>query len=177
MAKRTNRKRRKGARRGRVERLRVADVKQALIQTGGIYMRAAHLLNCSPNTVRNYVTRHSSLARLLEKEILPANIDMAEDALLAGIRDPKARGHVPFVMFYLRTKGKHRGYSERVESPANEQKPLPIAFYLPEEEPLDQAPTVRIKRGPNGEISRCEPWESEEVETGEDDDISDTDAG
>ena len=81
--------------------------------------------------VRNYVKRHPSLARALDDEILPTNIDFAEDALLAGIRDPKSRGHVPFVMFYLRTKGKHRGYSERVEIAANEQKPLPIAFYLP----------------------------------------------
>tara|TARA_R110000824_G_scaffold246965_2_gene436076 strand:+ start:100 stop:483 length:384 start_codon:yes stop_codon:yes gene_type:complete len=40
-------------------------------------------------------------------------LDMAENALLTEIKDSKSKGHTTAYIFYLKTKGKNRGYDER----------------------------------------------------------------
>ena len=42
-------------------------------------------------------------------------LDLAESALLAEINSPKSRGHTTAYIFYLKTKGKSRGYCEKQE--------------------------------------------------------------
>ena len=42
-------------------------------------------------------------------------LDLAESALLAEINSPKSRGHTTAYIFYLKTKGKSRGYIEKQE--------------------------------------------------------------
>ena len=49
-----------------------------------------------------------------ECENIPEELlDIAEHALLTEIKDPKSKGHTTAYIFYLKTKGKKRGYDER----------------------------------------------------------------
>ena len=42
-------------------------------------------------------------------------LDLAENALLTEIKDPQSKGHTTAYIFYLKTKGKSRGYTEKQE--------------------------------------------------------------
>ncbi len=42
-------------------------------------------------------------------------LDMAEHALLTEIKSPESKGHTTAYIFYLKTKGKSRGYTEKQE--------------------------------------------------------------
>src|SRR5262249_38944429 len=80
--------------------------------TGGaaIILEAAYG-SCTPRTVRNYVKRHPRLAEVIE-EAVELNLDTAESQLMTLI----ANGNLGAVIFYLKTKGKARGYIERFEA-------------------------------------------------------------
>lgn len=98
------------------ESFTVKQVELALRQSGAIYTHAAQLLikatgkSCSPNTVKNMIKRYKHLAKV-EKEINQATLDLAESKLITKINE----GHLTAVIFYLKTKGKARGYIERAE--------------------------------------------------------------
>ena len=42
-------------------------------------------------------------------------LDLAENSLLSEIKDKKSKGHTTATIFYLKTKGKKRGYSESLQ--------------------------------------------------------------
>jgi hypothetical protein len=85
-------------------------VADALDKSGGICSVAAKKLKCDARTVRNYIARHETLKSLVD-EIVETTIDTAETQLHKAIRD----GNMTAIIFYLKTKGKDRGYSERRE--------------------------------------------------------------
>ena len=96
------------------EKFKLEHVKDALRASGGIVIGAANKLeqaygSCAPATVRNYIRRHSSLQRFRD-EIVEDTLDLAETALIKGI----AADNMTAVIFYLKTKGRERGYVERV---------------------------------------------------------------
>jgi len=120
------------------EKLKIAHVEQALRASKGIVILAAAKLakaygSCSAQTVRNYIARHPSIKQALD-EVTEENLDLAEGALLKGITD----GNMTAVIYYLKTKGKHRGYVERFEQTGADGKPLPsaavsqVVLYLPD---------------------------------------------
>ena len=97
-------------------KLKLQHVEDALRQAGGIISTAAKILqtaygSCTPRTVRNYVKRHPRLVEVIE-ETVELNLDTAESQLMSLI----ANGNLGAVIFYLKTKGKARGYVERVEA-------------------------------------------------------------
>lgn len=92
-------------------RYTVDQIARALRKTAGITSAAAQSLKCDPETVRRYIQRYPQLREVLE-EIVERNIDLAESKLLQAM----ARDVDWAVKFYLETKGKHRGYSRRVEA-------------------------------------------------------------
>lgn len=101
----------------RKEKFTLEQVRAALVSSGGIYTGAAGRLasiapdgKCSPNTVKGYVTRYPSLKRDLD-EISDMNLDVAETMLLAAV----SKGEAWAVCFYLKCKGKARGWTERTE--------------------------------------------------------------
>lgn len=101
----------------RTEKFSLEQVKAALIASGGVYTGAAEKLRqispdgkCSPNTVKGYVERHPTLKAAVE-EIADMNLDLAETMLLAAV----AKGEAWAVCFYLKCKGKQRGWTERAE--------------------------------------------------------------
>jgi hypothetical protein len=97
----------------------VKQVAAALELAGGIYTGAAEKLGCAPNTIRNYVERYPRLKRICDT-VVDQHLDMAETKLLKAI-DAE---NMTAIIFFLKTKGKHRGYSERHEVTAADGKPL-----------------------------------------------------
>jgi len=94
----------------RTGKFKVKQVEEALRASGGIFSIAAVQLRCAPNTVKNYVKRHPTLQRAVDSTV-EENLDIAEAQLLKQIR----KGNLGAICFYLKCKGKNRGYIERGE--------------------------------------------------------------
>jgi hypothetical protein len=103
-------------------------IEAALRASAGIVSAAAVKLGCTTRTVRNYLDRSEAL-RAIEAEILEQNLDLAETKLLTAIRD----GNLTAVIFYLKTKGKARGYTERSEVTGADGGPIDVTKLSDEE--------------------------------------------
>lgn len=115
----------------RKARILVADVEAALRASAGVYSVAASILaqkygSCAPNTVKNYIRRSPRL-QAIEEEITDQTLDLAETKLVQKIND----GNMTAIIFYLKTKGRHRGWIERREIEGVEGG-TPIQVYLPD---------------------------------------------
>lgn len=100
-----------------------AQVINALEAAGGVKSIAAQKLGCAWNTIKSYVERYELIAEALV-EIEEGMKDLAETQLISLIRDK----HPAAVFFYLKTKAKDRGYSERFEATGPNGGPVPVAF-------------------------------------------------
>ena len=109
----------KAARQSRTKRITNDQIAEALHQTGGIALHAAQMLGCAPNTIKNRIAKSKSLQKV-SNEVTELNLDLAESQLLKGIRD----GDKTYVIFYLKTKGKDRGYVERQEATGKDGGPV-----------------------------------------------------
>ena len=87
-----------------------AEVAEALRAARGLVVVAARRLGCNRNTVLNYVDRYPSVAEALS-EARELQLDVSEARLFQAID----QGELAAITFYLRTVGRHRGYSERHE--------------------------------------------------------------
>lgn len=97
------------------ERFKVRDVEAALRSTAGLITPAAEQLakaygSCTRATVRNYIARHPTLRDAIE-ETIERTLDVAENKLINAI----GSGNLTAIIFYLKTKGRERGYVERQE--------------------------------------------------------------
>lgn len=96
----------------RPKAMRVTDasIEKGLQATGGFISLAAQRLGCSTRTIQR---RLASSARLQEalREISDKKLDLAEASLIKAID----RGESWAVCFFLKCKGKERGYVERQE--------------------------------------------------------------
>lgn len=88
----------------------IEQVGDALESSMGHYSVAAKKLRCSYDCVRNYVERYPILGELKDA-IEEGHLDLAEGKLLKKIK----AGNLDATKFFLKTKGKKRGYSERTE--------------------------------------------------------------
>lgn len=84
---------------------------QAIKGTGGIKVAIARRLGVSRWTVDNYIERWVTVKDAYLEEC-EAITDMAETNLIQEIKDRNFQA----IKFYLQTKGKDRGYVERVET-------------------------------------------------------------
>src|SRR5262245_31152167 len=109
----------KKAGRPRPERFTVDEVAEALSSSKGIIAAAAAKLGTSRQTVYEYVQRHPELAAV-RSEATDATLDFAESRLLEGIE----AGNLTAIIFYLKTKGKQRGYVERAERTGADGGPI-----------------------------------------------------
>jgi len=85
----------------------------------------AHLLGCTPETVRNYVKRYRTVAIAFEEArhtFKSGLVDKAELKLEEAVMDGKAWA----VRYALATQGKDRGYTERVEQTGADGGPVQI---------------------------------------------------
>ena len=87
-----------------------AEIIDALRQTGGLLAPAAKLLGCDRATLRRR-KKSSETIRLALVEIEETTLDVAEAQLFKAIK----AGDMRAISFYLRTKGKARGYTMKIE--------------------------------------------------------------
>ena len=94
----------------RHEKYALPAIEAALRKHKGMIARAARALRCTPQTIRNYLKRHPTLAAVVaeERELI---VDVAELKLHEAVR----RGEPWAVCFTLKCLGKDRGYLERQE--------------------------------------------------------------
>lgn len=91
---------------------------------------ACKVSNVGRRTVYDWIEQSSEFAAAKE-EIDEANIDYVETKLMKRIQDDDLTA----IIFYLKTKGKKRGYVERVESTGADGSPLvPAAKVLTKSE-------------------------------------------
>ena len=83
---------------------------KALEQTKGNIAHAARLLGCTRATVYKYVNTHMTVKNALDDQ-RETRIDYVENKLMQQIED----GNVTAMIYFLKTQGKHRGWSERLE--------------------------------------------------------------
>lgn len=82
----------------------------ALKELDGNMAAAARRFHCSRPTVWGYVNNDSELRELVN-ELSEAFKDEAEQTLFKAIRE----GNIAATIFFLKTKARDRGYSERLE--------------------------------------------------------------
>lgn len=85
-------------------------MEKALRATSGNRTRAAQILGCAVSTVSAYVQRSERL-QAVERELVESLVDRAEDI----VRDHLDGGNLIASFFVLKTRGRERGWSERVD--------------------------------------------------------------
>lgn len=105
--------------RGRPESFTPEQVIDALQKARGIHRYAARSLGCNRKTIANMAKRYPEIADVVYEEV-EGLIDTAEAKLSEAI----ARGELPAIVFFLKTRAKHRGYVERGELTGAGGKPL-----------------------------------------------------
>jgi len=92
--------------------MRVSDemIGKALQATGGFLSLAAQRIGCSTRTIQRRISASAKLQQTLN-ELVEKNLDIAESSLMRKI----VAGELGAICFFLKCKGKHRGYIERQE--------------------------------------------------------------
>ncbi|GAB6887443.1 hypothetical protein JCM13304A_09410 [Desulfothermus okinawensis JCM 13304] len=83
---------------------------EALEKNCGIIAQTARALKVSRNTLASWIKEDPELQEALEKA-KEQMIDIAECALLKNIKEGKETS----IIFFLKTRGKKRGYSEKMD--------------------------------------------------------------
>ena len=86
------------------------EVAEALRAAGGLQSDAATLLNLTQGAVSQRIKKSEYLQEVLQ-ETVDRHLDIAEGALIKKVK----RGHFSSICFFLKCKGKSRGYIERSE--------------------------------------------------------------
>jgi len=100
-------------------------VERALWESGGFLSAAAELLGCAQSTLSERVKKNDRLAACL-KLIEESFLDLSEHKLVRAIKNNEAWA----IQFYLRTKGKGRGYVEGGKGEQREET-APIFIHQP----------------------------------------------
>lgn len=82
----------------------------AIRESRGFLSVAAERLGCTYQTVSNYIKRYKTLQEVLDS-INERELDLTENKLLSQIKE----GNTTAIIFYLKCKGKKRGYVEKSE--------------------------------------------------------------
>jgi hypothetical protein len=84
---------------------------EAIPGTGGIVTAIARKVGCAWATARKFIDTHPTVASAYQDEC-ESILDLAEAKTISAIKD----GDTQMIRYYLSTKGKRRGYSEKVET-------------------------------------------------------------
>jgi hypothetical protein len=106
--------------RGRREVFTVAQVAEALRSEAGIISLAAARLRTSRQIVYGYLERHPELEDV-RRETEEETLDLAQGKLIQNI----SSGNMTAIIFYLKTKGRSRGFIERHEHSGPGGAPIP----------------------------------------------------
>jgi len=105
------------------------EVIEALRETKGMVYLAARRLGCVHQTVYNYIKRYPTVKTAWDAESGVMG-DTTELKLYQAIMKDESWA----IAFYLRTKGKDRGYSERTEITGAGGAQLRIELHWPEDD-------------------------------------------
>jgi hypothetical protein len=110
-------------------RITEAQIAEALQNSAGLFSAAAQKLGVDASTVSRRVAKSEKLKAVVI-EALDKRLDVAESELLLAIK----RGEAWAICFFLKCKGKSRGYVERTEVTGGNGAPLGAAAAVPEDE-------------------------------------------
>ena len=96
---------------GHQEKFTPEQIIEALREMGGFVTKAADMLGCNYRTLENYFHKYPEILEA-RKEIDNGYLDLAEFELLKLVKD----GDKDALKFYLKCKGKGRGYIEGVHN-------------------------------------------------------------
>jgi hypothetical protein len=99
---------------GRYERFSRSDVIDAITQADGIVAGAARLLRCHRDTVQRYIDTYPEVKAAFDAA-WETNLDGSEHVLLKALRSSDLTIAVPVAKWLLTTRGKERGYVEKVD--------------------------------------------------------------
>jgi len=99
----------------------IEDVEEAIKKAGGFISIAARTLGVTRQAIWKRVKKSARLKEAID-DIEEKYLDLAESELVKAIDG----GERWAITFYLRTKGKKRGYVEGQELTGKEGKPLPL---------------------------------------------------
>jgi hypothetical protein len=88
----------------------------AIPGTGGIVSAIARKVGCAWHTARKYIDAHPTVRLAYDSEC-ESVLDLAEAQTIKAIKD----GDTQMIRYYLSTKGKRRGYTERLELEIDER--------------------------------------------------------
>ncbi len=105
----------------RPKAVRVTDtqIEEAITNTGGLYSFAAARLGVTASTVSRRVLKSERLQEAV-RSASDKSLDLAESALMKAVE----AGEAWAVCFYLKCKGKGRGYVERQEITGRDGGPV-----------------------------------------------------
>ena len=98
---------------------------QAVEAAGGNLTLAAKMLKCSRTTVYNYANKFVTVQAAIDEQ-REVSLDFAENTLMSLIREK----NVAATIFFLKTRGKERGYIERSEITGPDGSPQKITVKL-----------------------------------------------
>ena len=106
-------------------RIRISDkkIEQALRLNGGFIKYTAEALGIAPITLRNRIKKSPRLQQVVQ-EVQDDLIELAELKLIEKIKE----GNLPAIFFYLKCKGKHKGYVERREVTGADGAPVQVVI-------------------------------------------------
>ena len=90
------------------------DIIRALIASHGILAAAARTLGCDRNTIYNRMKQDPDV-RAAYDEANEINLDFAESKLMKVMNNDQHKDQFSALRYYLRTKGKRRGYGENMD--------------------------------------------------------------
>lgn len=104
--------------------LKIEQIEKALIKCNGLVTVAAKMLGVTQSAISHRIKK-SSILQQVQLDIVEKMIDVAENTLHDKMHTEK---NLIASIFYLKTKGKHRGYIERHENEisGNPDRPLKI---------------------------------------------------
>jgi hypothetical protein len=85
----------------------ITTLKKAILNSGGFYSIIAKRLKCEWHTAKKYVEKYPELKIMIDNEN-ESLLDLAESKLISNIKDRDNTA----IIFYLKTRGRKRGYSE-----------------------------------------------------------------
>lgn len=108
---------------GRKEKYTAGQIMSAIQDAEGIMVAAAKNLGCDPKTIRNYRDRYKTVAQAIDDANEDLG-DMVESELIKKIKS----GDTACIIFFCKTRLKHRGYVERQEISGPGGEPMQLSW-------------------------------------------------
>ena len=100
----------------------------ALRENAGLYSRTARAIEAQFNIKysRQAVQQRAEKYPEILEDIQQENLDMAEEGLVSVMRSRSESVRLDAIKFFLKTKGKKRGYVEKTETDVNLKMDIPL---------------------------------------------------